>query len=59
MMFEFKTVWPFINIEGLLTCDDATGNDAFLDFADSVARAPVIVKDWTEGRRLGFGAIRK
>jgi len=52
MMFEFRTVWPFINSGGLLTCDDAVGSDALLDFADSVGRSLIIMDP-------RFGAIVK
>jgi predicted O-methyltransferase YrrM len=53
MMFEFRTVYPFIRDGGLLTCDDATIHDALLDFADSVKKSPIII------RGSNFGAIRK
>ena len=53
MMFEFRSVWPFINSGGLLVCDGATGHDAFLDFSDSAGRTPIIIEN------TNFGAIRK
>ncbi len=43
MMSEYKIVWPYLRVGGLLLSDDATSNDAFLDFADSVKQKPIIV----------------
>jgi len=53
MMFEFRTVYPFLRQGGVLTSDDATTHDALLDFADSLQKTPIIIKG------TNFGAIRK
>jgi len=52
MMNEYNIVWPYLRYGGLLLSDDATSNDAFLDFADRVKQKPIIMF----GR---IGAIRK
>lgn len=52
MMSEYNIIWPYLKVGGLLLSDDATSNDAFLDFADSVKQKPVIVFS-------RIGAIRK
>lgn len=43
MISEYNIVWPYLRAGGLLLSDDATSNDAFLDFADSVNQKPAIV----------------
>ena len=52
MMSEYNIVWPYLRAGGLLLSDDATSNDAFLDFADSVKQKPIILFS-------RIGAIRK
>ena len=42
-MFEYTTAYPYIKPNGLLMSDDATDNDAFLDFADEINKTPMIL----------------
>ena len=51
MMFEFRTVWPYIRKGGLLASDDINMNNSFFDFATEVNRKSV--------RFYLLGAIRK
>lgn len=41
MMFEFRTVWPYIREGGLLLSDDTHMNRSFFDFAHEVNRKPI------------------
>ena len=52
MLWEFKTVWPFIRKGGILLSDDIQENDAFSEFCEYVNRKGVYVSD-------SFGGIRK
>jgi len=51
MMSEYEIVWPYLKNEGLLLSDDATSNDAFLDFTDLHKQTPIVFNR--------IGAIRK
>jgi hypothetical protein len=42
-MFEYKAAYPHIKHGGLLISDDATDNDAFLDFAEMQGLKPIII----------------
>lgn len=41
MMYEFRTVWPYISKGGLLLSDDVQSNASFFDFARIQGRTPV------------------
>lgn len=51
MMQEYTIVWPYLRNGGLLLSDDASINDAFLDFADMKKQTPILFNR--------IGAIRK
>jgi predicted O-methyltransferase YrrM len=42
MMSEYEIAWPYLKNGGLLVSDDATSNDAFLDFADLHGQTPLV-----------------
>lgn len=42
MMSEYEIAWPYLKNGGLLVSDDATSNDAFLDFADLHRQTPLV-----------------
>ena len=56
MLNEFKIAWPKIRVGGILCSDDASNNDAFLDFADSVNMKPLII---SRSNNRQFGIIQK
>lgn len=41
MMYEFKTMWPYLREKGILISDDFQVNDAFNQFAKEVQRQPI------------------
>lgn len=40
MLYEYRTVWPYIRRGGLLVSHDVHFNDAFLDFCDEIGLKP-------------------
>lgn len=53
MLWEYKTVWPFLSKHGVLTSDDIGWNDAFSNFSSEIA-ATGKARKW-----FGFGLIQK
>jgi len=56
MMNEFNIGWSKLNSGGFLCSDDASENDAFLDFSESHNITPVII---TKQNNRHFGIIQK
>lgn len=57
MTWEMNLAWSYLQVGGLLLCDDVDDNCAFLDFANNVGQPFVVAQ---EDHRSGFvGAIRK
>ena len=54
MMFEFKTVWPFLTNGGALLSHDTDLNAAFEEFSQEVSAQPIYL-----GRKFRMGAIKK
>ncbi|MEM2045603.1 MAG: class I SAM-dependent methyltransferase [Candidatus Bathyarchaeia archaeon] len=52
MYFEYRTVYPYLKIGGLLLPHDINLNNAFIDFAAKINARPIILKK-------GLGAIIK
>lgn len=52
MLWEYKTVWPFLRKGGVLLSHDVSENNAFPDFCGSVGRRCVYIT-------ANFGAVRK
>lgn len=56
MMFEFQTVWPFIEEDGFLLSDDILGNAAFFDFYSKFGNHPTIL---SQGHKSAMGVLQK
>ncbi|MDA2911775.1 class I SAM-dependent methyltransferase [Nitrospiraceae bacterium AH_259_D15_M11_P09] len=52
MLFEYRTAWPCLRLEGILLSDDTNFNTAFMDFS-AMVRCPRVMFDYR------VGALRK
>lgn len=52
MLFEYRSVWPYIKKRGILVSDDIDFNLAFYEFSKEVGRSPVFLS-------RSFAGIRK
>ena len=50
MMWEYQTVWPYLNSKGILASHDVSWNSAFVDFAKQVNGTPI----FSGGSDCGF-----
>lgn len=57
MMFEYRTVWPYLRQGGILISDDTDLNTALSDFA-AYTRCPYVIFNFRP-RQGGAGAMRK
>jgi hypothetical protein len=49
MLFEFRTMWPFIAKQGYLCSDDVSSNNAWIDFMSEIGHSSKMV-----GKRMGI-----
>jgi len=55
MMFEFRTVWPYLSDNGILLADDVNWNRSLLDFSNQVERpSTILLKDIMSKYKFGF-----
>lgn len=45
MLFEMRTVWPHLELNGIIVADDANHNDAVLTFAQEIGTEPILLRE--------------